>query len=79
MRGPWRSVHHVEVATLAWVDWWNTRILSPIGGIPPAEFEAEWLAASRNRPTGSPGRPADDQPGIKTPAESGPLDVAGTK
>ncbi len=80
MRGPWRSVDDVEVATLAWADWWNhARILWPIGGVPPAEFEANWLAAPENRPTGSPGRPADDQPGIKTPAESSPLDVAGTK
>ena len=28
MRGPWRSVDDVEVATMAWVDWSNqTRIL----------------------------------------------------
>ena len=40
-RGPWRSVADVELATLAWVDWWNTRrIHSATGGVPPAEFEA---------------------------------------
>ena len=22
-RGPWRTVEQVELATLAWVDWWN--------------------------------------------------------
>jgi putative transposase len=40
-RGPWRSVTDVELATLAWVDWWNNRrIHSATGGLPPAEFEA---------------------------------------
>ena len=24
-RGPWRTVEDVELATLAWVHWWNTR------------------------------------------------------
>ena len=33
----------VEFATLIWVDWFNhRRILAPIGGVPPAEFEAEY-------------------------------------
>jgi putative transposase len=50
LRGPWRGVHDVEVATLPWVDWWNTRRLhSAIGDIPPAEFEA--LYASQRPPT----------------------------
>jgi len=26
-QGPWRSLHVVEFATLAWVDWFNTRRL----------------------------------------------------
>ena len=40
-RGPWRSLEAVEFATLAWVDWFNTRrLLGPIGDVPPAEFEA---------------------------------------
>jgi putative transposase len=40
-RGPWRRVADVELATLAWVDWWNNRrIHSATGGLPPAEFEA---------------------------------------
>jgi putative transposase len=40
-RGPWRSVTDVELATLAWVDWWNNRrVHSATGGLPPAEFEA---------------------------------------
>ena len=46
MRGPWRSVDDVELATLGWVHWWNTtRLHSAIGDIPPDEFEASWLAA----------------------------------
>jgi len=42
-RGPWRSLESVEFATLAWVDWFNTRrLLEPIGYIPPAEYEARY-------------------------------------
>jgi putative transposase len=40
-RGPWRGAEQVELATLAWVQWWNERRLhSAIGDIPPAEYEA---------------------------------------
>ncbi len=42
-RGPWRSLEAVEFATLAWVDWFNTRrLLEPIGYVPPAEYEARY-------------------------------------
>jgi len=41
--GPWRNLDGVEVATLTWVDWFNTRrLLGPIGYVPPAEFEARY-------------------------------------
>jgi putative transposase len=39
--GPWRSLEQVELATAAWVNWWNHRRLhGVIGNVPPAEFEA---------------------------------------
>jgi putative transposase len=39
-QGPWRSLEQVELATAAWVQWWNERRLhSAIGHVPPAEFE----------------------------------------
>jgi putative transposase len=39
--GPWRSLEHVELATAAWVDWWNHRRLhGAIDNMPPAEYEA---------------------------------------
>jgi putative transposase len=42
-KGPWRNLEGVEFATLAWVDWFNTRrLLEPIGYIPPAEYEARY-------------------------------------
>lgn len=45
-RGPWRSFEAVELATLAWVDWFNTRrLLGSIGHIPPAEAEARYYAS----------------------------------
>ncbi|RWR44270.1 IS3 family transposase [Sinirhodobacter ferrireducens] len=44
--GPWRSLEAVEYATLEWVDWFNnSRLLEPIGNIPPAEAEANFYAA----------------------------------
>jgi putative transposase len=42
-QGPWRHLEAVEMATLTWVDWFNTRrLLGPIGDIPPAEYEARY-------------------------------------
>ena len=42
-RGPWRSVVQVELATAAWVHWWNERRLhSALGYMPPAEYEAAY-------------------------------------
>jgi putative transposase len=39
-RGPWRTVEHVEAATLHWVDWFNHhRLLEINGDIPPIELE----------------------------------------
>ena len=39
-RRSWRSTEEVELATAAWVDWWNERRLhSACGDVPPAEFE----------------------------------------
>ena len=44
-QGPWRNVEHVELATLAYVDWFNQRRLhSELGNIPPAEHEANYYA-----------------------------------
>jgi transposase InsO family protein len=43
-RGPWRSFEAVEFATLEWVDWFNSRLLEPIGNLPPAEAEAAYYA-----------------------------------
>ena len=50
-RQSWRSVEAVELATLHWVDWFNTRrLLEPIGSIPPAEAEAAYYAALEAMP-----------------------------
>ena len=47
-QGPWRNVEHVELATLAWVEWFNNqRLHGELGDIPPAEFEANYYARSR--------------------------------
>jgi hypothetical protein len=65
-RGPWRHVASVEYATLEWVDWYNNRrLLQPIGDVPSAEKELEYLSPSdgvgprrltqTNRSPGNPG------------------------
>ena len=42
-RGPWKGIDQVEYATLEWVDWFNhSRLLEPIGHVPPAEFETAY-------------------------------------
>jgi putative transposase len=42
-RGPWRTAEQVELATLAWVQWWNQcRLHGAINDIPPAEHEARY-------------------------------------
>jgi transposase InsO family protein len=47
-QGPWRHVEAVEFATLAWVDWFNTRrLLEPIGYVPPAEYEEAYCRAQQ--------------------------------
>jgi transposase InsO family protein len=44
-QGPWRHIEAVEFATLAWVDWFNTRrLLAPLGHVPPIEYERAYYA-----------------------------------
>lgn len=39
-KGPWRTVEDVELATLTWVHWWNTRrIHEGLGYVTPLEHE----------------------------------------
>ena len=46
-RKPWRGARQVELATLAWVDWFNRRRLhGALGDVPPAEYEAAYSASS---------------------------------
>lgn len=50
--GPWRNVEHVELATLAYVEWFNHRRLhSELGDIPPDEFEHHHQARPRAEAT----------------------------
>jgi putative transposase len=45
-RRPWRTTAEVELATAAWVGWWNeTRLHEACGYVPPAEFEAAYHQA----------------------------------
>ncbi|MDX1430179.1 MAG: IS3 family transposase, partial [Rhodothermales bacterium] len=39
-KAPWRSIEDVEFATASWVEWFNNRrLFTPIGDIPPVEYE----------------------------------------
>jgi putative transposase len=45
-QGPWRTVQALELATAAWVAWWNNeRLHGALGFVPPAEYEARSAAA----------------------------------
>jgi putative transposase len=45
---PWKTIESLELKTLAWVSWFNTtRLLEPLGHIPPAEFEANYERSVR--------------------------------
>lgn len=45
-QGPWRTLEDIEVATAAWVHWWNTtRLHGACGDVPPEEYEQAWRRA----------------------------------
>ena len=54
-QGPWKTIEEVELATLGWVHWHNTRRLRGyLGDLPPVGFEA-LHAADRELNTPDPG------------------------
>jgi hypothetical protein len=53
-RGSWKGLEDVEFATLEWVAWYNgSRLLEPLGYVPPAEFETLPRPSGRTRRHGS--------------------------
>ena len=53
-RGPWRGLDDVEFATLEWVHWFNTtRLLEPIGYVPPIEHERSYYQQQQPAPAGA--------------------------
>ena len=51
-QGPWRTAEELELATLLYVEWFNTRrIHSEIGDRPPAEHEAAHYHHNRTSAT----------------------------
>ncbi len=61
--GPWKDLEDVEYATLNWVDWFQRRILEPIGDIPPAEFEMLYYTNTENELRDS-DKILSDKPGV---------------
>jgi putative transposase len=42
--GPWKTLSEVELATLEWVDWFNTaRVHSACGRLSPAQYEQRYI------------------------------------
>ena len=57
--GPFKTVDELELATLMWVDWYNTgRLHSAIGYVPPVEYEATYYATRTTQGQPAPGEPA---------------------
>ena len=49
----WDDVDELELATLAWVHWFNEqRLHGHCGDVPPAEYEAAFYAAKESDPAG---------------------------
>lgn len=47
-RGPWRNADHLEIETLAYIEWFNHRRLhGELGQVPPAEHEADYYDRHR--------------------------------
>jgi putative transposase len=73
-QGPWKNVDDVELATLAWVHWFNTaRLHENLGYVPPAEFEAMWMQTHPLCGSQSPAIDAGDRTGPADLALSGQL------
>ena len=48
--GPWKGLDDLEIATCAWVSWFNEeRLHSELGDQTPAEFEADYRRRSSAR------------------------------
>ena len=42
--GPWKTLSEVELATLEWIDWFNTtRLHSAYGRLSPAQYEQRYI------------------------------------
>jgi putative transposase len=66
-QGPWKNVDDVELATLAWVHWFNTtRLHESLNYVPPAEFESTWR---ESHPLCGSQRPANDAGGSTGPRD----------
>lgn len=64
-RGPWRTIEHVELATLEWVWWWNNqRLHSELGYRTAIEVEDAYYAdlESHRLATASPGNHQERNP-----------------
>ncbi len=67
-QGPWKNADDVELATLAWVHWYNAqRLHEYLDYVPPAEFETNWRESGA---LCAPQSPAIDAGASTEPGES---------
>jgi hypothetical protein len=70
-RGPWRTLDHVEIASLEWVDWFNNqRLHTELGDIPPAEHETNHYRQKARVDDAGPENRASTEPGAVQGARS---------
>jgi putative transposase len=51
-RGPWRNAEHLEIETLAYIEWFNHRRLhGELDHVPPAEHEVDYYDRHRHQAT----------------------------
>src|SRR6185437_8746135 len=63
--GPWHNMQEVDVATAAWVDWYNNRRLhGACGGRPPVEFESLYELGDLTSLVAWPQQRVSTEPGV---------------
>lgn len=73
------DLDNLDLATLGWVHWFNTRrILGPIGNIPPIEYEHAWTATRTARQSSKVAASPSMNPPTSTASSASPHNERGS-